>query len=146
MRIVNRDGSADVFSADSRTSPEKTAFRGITVPFSRVATVSLAFTLVPTGVLPATTFCCRTTGNSRTGAAGTGGLCCAKMLTGNNIPKIAYLNAIRGNIVLHPEQSDLLWNPTVSSQYSPDFWTRIITFLWSIPSGVRISGQRAQPT
>ena len=65
-----------VFAADSTTSPEKTAFLGITVPFSKVATSSRARILVPAEVLPALTSCCIVTGNSITlGVAAVAGLC-----------------------------------------------------------------------
>ena len=76
--MARRDASVADFATDSMTSPAKTAFLGTTAPSTSVATVSLARTLVPTGVLPAVTFCSMITGNSRvpegTGAAG---VCCA---------------------------------------------------------------------
>src|SRR4029077_21023427 len=64
MRMARRDGSVAVFSTDSVTSPDRMASLGITVPFNNVATTSLASTLVPTGVLPAATFCRITAGDS----------------------------------------------------------------------------------
>jgi len=66
MRMATRDGPSLVLATDSVTSPEKTAFLGITVPSTRVATVSLAWIFVPAAVLPPTTLLCRSTGNSRT--------------------------------------------------------------------------------
>jgi len=64
MRMARRDGSLPAFAADSTTSPENVAPIGITVPFTKVAMVSVASTLVPTRVLPAITFCRIVTGNS----------------------------------------------------------------------------------
>lgn len=66
MRIATRDGSVADFATDSITSPENTLFCGNTVPSTRVATTSLAWTLVPTGVAPAVTLCFMFTGNSFT--------------------------------------------------------------------------------
>src|SRR5690242_17528385 len=67
MRMPNRDGAVALFRTDSNTTPVTTAFRGMTTPWNVVPTASLACTLAPTGVFPASTFCCRTTGNSRRG-------------------------------------------------------------------------------
>src|SRR6266436_5801241 len=64
MRTARRDGSVADLATDSVTSPEKMASRGTTTPSTRVATKSLAWTLVPTGVVPAATFCRMITGNS----------------------------------------------------------------------------------
>ena len=41
-RIDSRDGSLEVLAFDSTTSPENTAFWGITFPFTNVATTRLA--------------------------------------------------------------------------------------------------------
>src|ERR1043166_7982056 len=65
MRIPNRDGLVALFRTDSKTTPVTTESRGMTTPWNVVATASLACTLVPTGVFPASTLCCITTGNSR---------------------------------------------------------------------------------
>src|SRR5277367_3733033 len=64
MRMARREGSLADFATDSVTSPDKIASRGITVPLTRVAMISLACILVPTGVLPAAMFCRMITGNS----------------------------------------------------------------------------------
>src|SRR5580658_3195548 len=76
IRREMRDTSLLVFATDSITSPEKSASRGMTMPSTRVAIWSFAWILVPAGVLPAITLCCRITGNSCTpeGAA-TAGFC-----------------------------------------------------------------------
>src|ERR1035438_8904740 len=74
MRIARRHGPVADFAADSTTSPQKMAPIGITLPSTRVAIVSLASTLVPTGALPATIFSRSVTGNScTTEVRGTGG-------------------------------------------------------------------------
>src|SRR5258708_15524824 len=76
MRMETRDGSVFVFATDSITSPVKTAFLGMTVPATNVATSSFASTFAPAGVFPAVTFCCMITGNSVTpGGTGVVGGC-----------------------------------------------------------------------
>src|SRR6266498_3490041 len=64
MRIARRDGEVSDFATDSITSPEISAFRGITPPFTIVAIISCPSTFVPTAVFPATTLCFRTIGSS----------------------------------------------------------------------------------
>src|SRR5208282_278086 len=64
MRMARRDGLVADFATDSVTSPDKMAPCGITTPLTIVATTSLAWTLAPTGVLPAATVCRMFTGNS----------------------------------------------------------------------------------
>ena len=66
MRIASRDGFFLVFATDSITTPEKIAFCGKTMPFTNVATASLASILDPTAVFPVSKLCCRITGNCNT--------------------------------------------------------------------------------
>src|SRR5882724_2218088 len=72
MRMAMRDRLFPDLGTDSVTSPEKMVFLGNTVPSTKVATWSLAWSLVPTGVLPAVTSCFMVTGNSMA-LAGAGG-------------------------------------------------------------------------
>src|SRR5215470_16393681 len=88
IRIASRDGSVPDFAKESTTSPEKTAFRGMTLPFTSVATTSFASTLVPAGVLPAATLCLRVTGNSVTEGALAELSCASNAAKQNRIGKI----------------------------------------------------------
>ena len=65
MRMAIREGSLADLATDSVISPDSMASRGITVPFTRVASTSFASTFVPAGVFPATTLWRRVTGNSQ---------------------------------------------------------------------------------
>lgn len=62
--MPSREGLSGDLAMDSVTSPERIALLGITTPLTKVAAVSLAWTLVPTAVVPAITFCRIVTGSS----------------------------------------------------------------------------------
>src|ERR1051326_780881 len=65
IRIPSRDAAVALFRTDSKMTPVMTASFGMTMPWNVVATASFPCTVVPTGVLPASTLCCKVTGNSR---------------------------------------------------------------------------------
>src|SRR6266568_1837890 len=108
MRISSRAWFFALLASDSITRPVMTAFLGITVPLNRVAAASFAWILVPTGVFPVSTFCCKITGNScKTGEEEAGGVCCP-IEAADQKPSIAPCTTnLRVNIHLRLSPSDL---------------------------------------
>src|ERR1700757_2939327 len=89
IRIASLAGSFALFGLDSMTTPEKTAFLGMTAPSTMVPAASFAWTFVPILVFPLSMLCCRTRGNSRRlGVEGAGRLCWANDTADQN-PRIA---------------------------------------------------------
>src|SRR5215475_4479550 len=71
-----RAWSFPLFATDSTTTPDKTAFFGMTVPLTKVAAASFAWTFAPTDVLPLSMLCSNVTGNScNAGAEEAAGVC-----------------------------------------------------------------------
>src|SRR5690349_10508448 len=101
--MASRARSFPLFGSDSTTTPDATAFLGIRVPLNTVAAANFPLTLVPTGVFPASTLCCRMMGNSRTtGEDGAGDFCWPSEAAQQNASAATCTTNLRLNIDLTP--------------------------------------------